>query len=591
MIGAVKMRRLLRCVLFAFALGTMVASGAPAEIESPNPYAQETPAQRDARMQWWREARFGMFIHWGVYSVPAGRYHGQPVGGIGEWIMYNAKIPCAEYRAFAREFNPVQYDPDAWVQLARDAGMKYIIITSKHHDGFALFDTKASDWNVVKATPYGQDLLKPLAEACRRHGLKLGFYYSQAQDWNNRGGIVCGQQHWDRAHDGDTDAYIRNVAAEQVRELLTGYGPIAVFWWDTPCDMTRQRADILLPLLRLQPGIIHNNRLGIYPGDTDTPEQEIPATGIPGRDWETCMTMNDTWGFKSDDQNWKSTATLVRNLVDIASKGGNYLLNVGPTRQGLFPEPSVQRLREIGRWMRVNGAAIHGTTSSPFKRLAWGRATKKLGPAGSTLYLHVFDWPGDGRLLVPGLRNPVQSVSLLANGQSLPSETTAEGVVVRLPARAPDPISSTVVLELAGALEVEPMLLTQAADGSIVLPALEATIYGTTLKYEHNANRDNLGFWTEPSDWAQWTFKLERPGRFAVRADIAALGPGKFHVAGGAPALECTAPVTGDYGKFETIELGVIEFGAAGKTTLSVKPVASNWHAINLRALHLTPAR
>jgi len=222
---------------------------------------EETQSQRDQRMAWWRDARFGMFIHWGVYAVPAGAYNGKQIPGIGEWIMNRGKIPVAEYREFARQFNPVKYDPDKWVQIAKQAGMKYIVITSKHHDGFALFDSKASDWNVVKATPYGKDLLKPLAEACKKYGLKLGFYYSQAQDWNNPGGAAKGG-HWDKAQDGSMDDYIRNVAVPQVKEILSNYGPIAVLWWDTPNNppenMTKERADMLLPLLKLQPGIISN---------------------------------------------------------------------------------------------------------------------------------------------------------------------------------------------------------------------------------------------------------------------------------------------------------------------------------------------
>ncbi len=228
----------------------------------------ETPAQRDARMKWWREARFGMFIHWGVYSVPGGIYKGQEIPSIGEWIMHNAKIPVAEYKAFAKQFNPVRYDPDAWVRLAKEAGMKYIVITSKHHDGFALFDSKVTDWDVVDATPYGKDLLKPLAEACAKHGLVLGFYYSQAQDWNHPGGAAAGG-HWDPAQDGSMDDYIRNIAAPQVKEILSNYGKLGVLWWDTPVDMTKERADLLMPLLALQPQIITNDRLGGgYAGDT-----------------------------------------------------------------------------------------------------------------------------------------------------------------------------------------------------------------------------------------------------------------------------------------------------------------------------------
>ncbi len=309
MIKTIKAKLVLAGLLFA----TLIPYLANAA-NSSDPYANETVAQRDARMQWWRAARFGMFIHWGVYSVPAGTYHGEQIPGIGEWIMCTAKIPMAEYQGYAKEYNPIKYNPDEWVRLAKEAGMKYIVITAKHHDGFANFDTKASDWNIVKATPYGKDVLKPLAAACRKYGVKLGFYYSQAQDWNNGGSECSGS--WDPAQKHDMDDYIDKVAVPQVKELLSNYGEFpAVLWWDTPCDMNKERADKLAAVLKLKPGIIFNNRLGGgYQGDTETPEQSIPATGFKGRDWETCMTMNDTWGFKSYDNNWKSTETILRNL-------------------------------------------------------------------------------------------------------------------------------------------------------------------------------------------------------------------------------------------------------------------------------------
>ena len=415
---------------------------------------EETATQRNERMQWWRKARFGMFIHWGVYSVPAGVYNGKKIPGPAEWAMLVSKIPVEEYRNFAKEFNPVKYDPDAWVRLAKEAGMKYIVITAKHHDGFALFDTKASHWNAIESTPYGKDLIKPLAEACQRHGMKLGLYYSQAQDWMNPGGAAAMGGHWDPKQEGDMDEYIKNVAAPQVREILTNYGPISILWWDTPENMTKDRADMFYPLTQLQPGIITNDRLGGgYKGDTSTPEQHIPATGMPGRDFEVCMTMNSSWGYKSYDNKWKSTETLIRNLVDIASKGGNYLLNVGPTSEGVIPEASVQRLQEIGRWMKVNGEAIYGTTASPFEELTWGRCTKKAAAGGTTLYLHVFDWPRDGRLFLPGLKTPVAKAYLLAEPSgSLKVKSDNKGTTVKVGRKAPDPISSTVVLELKGDL-------------------------------------------------------------------------------------------------------------------------------------------
>jgi alpha-L-fucosidase len=351
------------------------------------------------------------------------------------------------------------------VEIAKGAGMKYIVITSKHHDGFAMFHSQASPYNIYDATPFKRDPLAELAAACKEQGIKLGFYYSQAQDWHHAGGASIGG-HWDKAQDGDMDQYIKNIAVPEVKEILSNYGQVAVLWFDTPAGMNRQRAEQFLPLLKLQPGIIWNNRLGGgFRGDTETPEQHIPPGGFKDRDWETCMTMNDTWGYKSYDNHWKSTATLLHNLIDIASKGGNYLLNVGPTSEGLIPQPSVERLAEVGAWMKVNSEAIYGTTASPFTQpLPWGRVTKKVAADGVTLYLHVFEWPGDGKLAVPGMKSAVAAAYLLADAEHKPLKTEAlkrlaggsgGGLSIELPAKAPDPISSTVVLKLKGELSID----------------------------------------------------------------------------------------------------------------------------------------
>jgi alpha-L-fucosidase len=433
-----------------------------------NGYTQTNPN----KMDWWKDAKFGMFIHWGVYAVPAGVYNGKDIGRNGEWIMNRGKIPIAEYQAYAKQFNPVKYNPEAWVQMAKDAGMKYLVITSKHHDGFTLFETKASKWNIVEATPYGKDLLKPLADACHKYGIRLGFYYSQAQDWNNQGGAASGG-HWDKAQDGSMDEYIDKVAVPQVKEILSNYGQVDILWWDTPTDMTKERAEKFIPILSKYPNLITNNRLGGgYNGDTETPEQFVPATGFPGRNWETCMTMNDTWGYKSKDNNWKSTKEIIQTLINIVSKGGNYLLNVGPTSEGLIPQPSIDRLKEVGQWMKTNGAAIYGTTASPFHYLSWGRCTRK----GNKLYLHVIDWPENGLLSIPLLNKIERAYLLSAPKATLEVQKSELKNIVKLPFAAPDKYVSVVVLEVEG----EPNFLP--------LPSARKKVKVSSAKISYNSD-------------------------------------------------------------------------------------------------------
>ncbi len=407
-------------------------------------------ATHEQRMKWWREARFGMFIHWGVYSVPAGVWNGTNITRHGaEWIMNGtaARISMADYEKLPAQFDPEKFNAEEWVSIAKNAGMKYIVITAKHHDGFAMFHSRASAFNIYDATPFHRDPLKELADACAQAGIKLGFYYSQAQDWNHPGGAAAGG-HWDPAQDGDMDKFIDDVDIPQIKELFSNYGKVAVIWWDTPIGMTPERAQKLLPLLKMQPDIISNNRLDSkkITGDYGTPENKIPTNALAS-DWETCMTMNHTWGFRSYDHEWKSTGTLIHNLVDIASKGGNFLLNVGPTSEGLIPEPSVERLNEIGAWMKVNGEAIYGTSKSPLPSPPWGRVTQK----GDTLYLHVFDWPANGKIIVAGLKNKTSAAKLLATGEELKTFADADGVTISVPANAPDKISSTIVLKMAAA--------------------------------------------------------------------------------------------------------------------------------------------
>ncbi len=376
-------------------------------IEDQRDYLQESQVEKDTRMQWWRQARFGMFIHWGVYAVPAGEYKGERVEGIGEWIQAYLNIDKADYEKFADAFNPVEFDAAEWVRLAKNAGMKYMVITSKHHDGFALFDSRVSDYDVVEATPYGRDLLAQLKAECDKQGIVFCTYYS-ILDWhhpsqyvdpnaeNVRAGHANNRMHAKRKKD-----YV-DYMKSQLQTIVKNYD-VGVMWFDGewPQWWTKNDGIALYNWLRnIKPDLIINNRIGAgregmsgfdrgegYAGDFGTPEQEIPHTGIEGIDWESCMTMNDTWGYKSFDHNWKLTETLLHNLIDIVSKGGNYLLNVGPTAKGTIPRASVGRLQQIGEWMQIYGESIYGSSASPYEQPQWGRYTQK----HKSLFLHVFD--------------------------------------------------------------------------------------------------------------------------------------------------------------------------------------------------------
>src|SRR3984957_14278067 len=333
--------------------------------------AAPAPASQDAKMQWFREAKFGLFIHWGLYAIPAGEWKGQPIAGIGEWIMNRAKIPAVEYAELAKQFNPVKFDADAWVQMAQDAGMKYLVITSKHHDGFAMYHSLVSPYNVYDATPFHRDPLQELVAACARHGIRFGFYYSQAQDWHEPNGAG---NTWDFGPDDkkDFDQYLRGKAEPQVKELLTNYGPICLIWFDTPRMMNGERGQRFIDIVKsTQPATLIDGRLGAAGDYRSMGDNAIPNTVVEG-DWEVPATINHTWGFKTDDTDWKSPAEITFKLVDIASKGGNYLLNVGPTSEGIIPQPG----RIICALCGVGSKA----TANPYMARASRRSAMSLAP-------------------------------------------------------------------------------------------------------------------------------------------------------------------------------------------------------------------
>ncbi|MBU0753728.1 MAG: alpha-L-fucosidase, partial [Planctomycetes bacterium] len=431
---------------------------------SQEPERSAVVTEKDLRMAWWREARFGMFIHWGLYAILAGEWNGQT--DYGEWIRHSAQIPIDTYDQLIDRFNPVKFDADAWVKIAEDAGMRYIVITSKHHDGFCLFDSKHTDFDVM-STPFKRDILRELADACHRAGLKICWYHS-IMDWHHPDYLP--RRGWeDRpAEDADFDRYVAYMK-NQLSELVGPYGEIGVLWFDGEWEGTWNHdygKNLYDHVRSLQPDIIINNRVdkgregmeGMmksddYCGDFGTPEQQIPMRGLPGVDWETCMTMNHHWGYNRFDDGWKSAADLIRKLADIASKVGNFLLNVGPTAEGLIPPESVDRLAAMGRWMKINGEAIHGTGATPFNDQPWGRCTTKPLPGGITrLYLHLFDWPDYGRLVLPGLDNEVDNAWLLADPGRDPLDRFQQGTdwIFTLPPEPPDPIDSVVVVDIHG---------------------------------------------------------------------------------------------------------------------------------------------
>ncbi len=436
--------------------------------------AAETNQQRDARMQWWREARFGMFVHWGLYSGLAGTWDGRPVGTRGgmEWIQQRVGVDTWEYAHEAvPRFRPKEGFATEWAKLAREAGCRYVVFTTKHHDGFCLFQSQYTTYDAHDLL--GRDLCREIVDVVRKEGLKVGFYHSVI-DWHHpQYDYVRADQlphplkgkpspNGPRNH----DIYVEYLH-HQAREIFSNYGPLDIIWWDYSKkgnDGPFWRSDELMAMARsLQPAIISNNRLYHIPhiekddsvdrlrtwrpeqGDFTTPEQTIPSTGIPGVDWEVCMTMNTTWGYSDHDHAWKSPETLIHNLVDIVSKGGNYLLNIGPKGDGSIPAESVECMRAIGAWMATNGEAIHETTASPYERPSWGRYTTKPGK----LYAHVFAWPPERTLQVPANDLRITRVYLLADPDrtALRTEAGPNGVTIHLPSEAPDNIVSVIAIE------------------------------------------------------------------------------------------------------------------------------------------------
>ena len=421
-------------------------------VQEPVNYLEESQESFDQRMEWWRDARFGMFIHWGVYAVPAGIYKEKEVKGVGEWIMNGAQIPIKEYEKFAKQFDPVKFDAEEWAKTMKKAGMKYVVITSKHHDGFGLWNSKVSDYDAVDFAPYGKDILKALSAACKKYGIKFGLYYSII-DWHHPNAQAINYPTYNNWKDPKVNPnfplYLEKYMKPQLKELVENYDP-DIMWFDGEWipDFTHKQGLELYQYVRsLKPSILINNRVdkgrkgmqGMnkegdkYAGDFGTPEQEILETAS-ALDWESCMTMNDTWGFKKNDHNWKSAEMLVHNLIDVTAKGGNYLLNVGPTAEGIIPVPSVERLNEMGNWLSANGEAIYKTEKlqNNYKQGEEIRFTKKIGsPVYFTMVLKK-----PSKIFILKNLKPKADSKILLLGYDMPLKWTfdkTEGLKITIP--------------------------------------------------------------------------------------------------------------------------------------------------------------
>jgi len=558
--------------IFAGALCLRAATNEPPRAPSRESLVT-TPAERDARLGWWREARFGMFVHWGVYSSLGGTWHGRAYGGYGEHLQRMAKIPIPVYRQeVAGAFNPTAFNADEWISLAKSAGMGYFVITAKHHDGFAMFDSHVSDYNIVKATPFARDPMKELRAACKKYGVKFGFYYSHAFDWgeenapgndwdyNNPGGdkLLHGSDWWNNYPEFLPKArkYVDEKSIPQILELIRNYDP-DIMWFDTPHKLPdEENRRIMAAVRQAKPTLVVNGRLiygmGDYDSTCDRPAEFPPHDG----DWEGIPTTNESYGYNKNDHSHKPAYYFIRLLAKAAARGGNELMNIGPMGNGRMDPADVTILKGISQWWAVNGESIRGTTRTPLAVQAWGESTRK----GNRLYLHVFDWPTNGMLVVGGLKTEVTNAFLLADAaKPLAAARTGLDLIVSVPATPPDATDSVVVLECSGIPVADAARLLSSAVSTNTLRVFDATINGNLQFGSGSKGEDRVMNWNQKAAAVIWPVRVSKKSTFDVAINYDAPGASRTKKVEGDAGKEI-APAHNAAGGTYAVQIGAAQF-------------------------------
>ena len=535
-----------------------------------------SPITKDERLKWFKESKFGIIIHWGLYSQFAGEWENRkvPVGENAEWIMQKLKIPVSEYRKMAREFNPVKFDAEEWVGLIKNAGAKYLVITAKHHDGFAMYHSEVDNYNIVDATPFKRDPMKELAAACRKENIKFCFYYSHREDWDHPDAYG---NDWDYdVSKKNFERYLEEKSKPQLREILKGYGSLGLIWFDRGMYTQKQGEEFVSIVRQLQPGCLINGRVGNYDKELLGDYQNLIDNGMPvggiEEYWETPQTLNETWSYSKFDNKWKSPGEIILRLVEVVSRGGNYLLNIGPTGEGLIPQASIDILNKVGEWMKKNGESIYGTTSSPFRELLFGKCTVK----GEKIFLHVFNWPSDGSLELNGLKNDVKNAFFLTDrNYQLRFRKEKDAIIIEVPRKPLDEINTVIVLEIDGEADVSPPVVMQSDDGSINLEYVEAITGGRAIKRFNRKGKFHISKWTGPDDTITWYFNLHRPGLYKAEITYAANEEWKgrkYSVSAGGNIITPVVENTGDWYEYKTFTIGTVNLRNTGTGTLIISP-------------------